>query len=172
MDPCHLRVFGEIEHCQQFLSLAVPADSQHLVVARIQDPNVRVAVKGRMLRPDLLLLHNSSKDRAFRCILCGPPLGLFPVHIAPVQIPAVVSLHRIVMISIVVFLRDLISAVDHRNPAEGKHQRMKHHIQPDGFRHRLLPAFLPGGFNPAQGSCRTAQPGVPQSGIIVIQFTP
>ena len=88
------------------------------------------------------------------------------------DVPAVRLLVRVVVVGIVVELTDFVPAVHHWNAALRQHPGMERQITG----HRPLQfkgiALKVGGLYPAQGCSGTAQPGVSQAGIVVVQLAP
>ena len=88
------------------------------------------------------------------------------------QIPAVRLLQRVQVVGIVVLPGDLVPAVEHRNAALCQKKRVEHLVQGQGLV-QLLPIVLKAGrLHAAQAGGGSAQPGIPQPGVFVIQLSP
>ena len=121
---------------------------------------------------DFLHPAHRREHAAFRRVFFPAPFRFLPVHLSPVQAAAVLLPVRIIVVGIVVELRDLVPAVDHRHPAEGEDEGMQHHIQAQRLLQRLPVSGFHRRLHSAQGGRPAAQPGVPQPGIVVVQLAP
>ena len=72
------------------------------------------------------------------------------------------------MVGVVVFLGDLVPAVEDGHAAQGKHEGVQHPVQANRQVHGGFIAAFPGRFDAAQGRGRPAEPGVPQARVVVV----
>ena len=129
VDPRRLVTVAEIEKRNQLLAPVIPADSEHMVIVRLNQPNIRPAVEGGVFAADFLELFNCREHLALPRRLILPERGILPIHTAAVQVAAVILLQRIIMIRIVIELRDLIARIQHRNAALREKKRVQHDIE-------------------------------------------
>ena len=160
----------EIEQRQQLFARAVAADAQHVVVAGGQQPDVGAAVEHGVPGAQFFLTPDGVEHVVFQRVRLVPQLGLGPVHIAPVQIAAVRGLQRVGVVGVVVLLRDLVAAVQHRDAAQREHEGVQHDIPADG--EVQVRGVLPRGLDAAQAGRGAAEPRVAQPRIVVVQFAP
>ena len=141
-----------------------------MIVVGFHDPCIGLIIKNFMLRAQTLHGAQGLEDpaRTGRSII--PLCHFLPVEVSAVQVAAVVPLEGILMVGIIVFLPDLITAVQDRDAALGQQESVEHDIQPDRAVKLFFVQFILGGLNAAEGSRSAAQAGVPQTGIIVVQL--
>ena len=170
VDPCDLIFLAEVEESDELLSLIVAADAEDVVIVGLDDPCVGLIVKDLVLGADDLEDAQGVKDSAFACGEVISESDFIPVEIAAVQITAVVPFQRIFVVGIVVFLADLITAVEHGNAALGEEEGVQHDIQADGAVKLVFVIFVLGSLDAAQGCGCAAQTGVTQTGIVIVKL--
>ena len=103
-----LFVGGEVEQGQQFVTVKVPPDAQDTVVVGFQGPHVRVAVKDRVVRPQILHLPQELENPSLPGGGVSALLRVLPGEVAPVDVPAVLHFQGVVVIAVVVELSDFV----------------------------------------------------------------
>ena len=129
IDPRRLILIAEVEQRDQLLPAVIAADPQDMIVVGLHDPDIRLPVKDRVLLPEIL----HPADRGEHLSLPrGQVMALrrvVPVHGTAVQIPAVVPLQRIIVVSVIIQLRDLVARIQHRDAALREQKGMQHDVQ-------------------------------------------
>ena len=171
VDPGDLIVVAEVEQGDELLALVVAPDAQDVVIVGLHDPGVGLVVKDLVLGADGLERAEGLEDPALAGRRVVPLRGLVPVEVAAVQVAAVIPFEPVLMIGIVIFLADLIAAVEDRDAALGEEEGVEHDVQTDGPLQLPVILLVLGGLDAAQRSGRTAQAGVAQAGIVVVELS-
>ena len=125
-----------------------------------------------MFLSDFLQLPKTGKQHFLDASHILPFLRQLPVEFSPVDISGIIPSGRVFMVSIVIFLSDLVPAVNNGNPRLGKHIGMKHKIQRHSQGQCFLILFESPLLHTAQRCRRTAQPCISRSRVGIIQFPP
>ena len=169
-DPGGLFTVTEVEEGDQLLALIITADAEYMVVVSLNGPGPGFAFEDAVLAADLDQLLQAAEDPAFsggRIISSG---NFIPAQVAAVEVAAVFALDGIIVIVIVVLLADLVTAVEYRDTALYEHEGMQHQIQADGAVQLPVVLLIFRGLDTAEGSCRAAESGIAQTGIIVVEL--
>ena len=142
-----------------------------MVIIGFDDPGIRLIVKDFILRADRLQRAEGIEDPALAGRGVIAQRDLVPVEIAAVQIAAVVPLQRILVVSVIVLLADLVAAVQDRNAALREQESVEHDVQTDIAVELAAVKLVFGGFDPAQRSGGAAEARVAQARIIIVELT-
>ena len=170
IDPRGLVAVGEVEQTQDLLALVVSAHGKDVVVVGLQDPGVRLVLEGVDGSADLFQLPKGLEDPSLAGGDIIAELRLVPLHVAAVQVAAVLRLDGIVVVSVVVQLADLVAAVDHRDAALGQQERVQHEVQTDRAVQLLIVLLVLRCFDAAEGSSGTAKSRVSQTRVVIVQL--
>ena len=141
-----------------------------MIVPGLDDPCVRFVLEYAVLGADLFQLAKCLEDDVLPGALNVSKLGFLPVHVAPVQVAAVVGLDRIIVIGVIVELTDLIARVQDRDSALGQQESVEHDVEADAAFDFPLVLLVFRRLDPAEGSCRSAESGVAQAGIVIVKL--
>ena len=95
----------------------------------------------------------------------------FPVKVSSVEITGIGSFFRIIFVSIIIHLTDLVTTVNYRDTGLGKHECMQGNVITDSSVYTLLISFKSKTFNTAERSCCSAESCITKTRIIVIKFS-
>ena len=165
------KLIAEVEQADQLPVSHPAAQGQHPGISAVLHPHVRLRVKAGFRPADGLQPPQALEQSALVGIRVLPPIRQVPLEGPPVDIPAVVPLVRIVVIGIVIEPAHLIPAVDDRDATLGQHPGVEGQVTGNGpFPLEGVPlAFR--RFQSAEGGGGAAEPGVAQTGVVVIQLS-
>ena len=95
----------------------------------------------------------------------------FPVKVSSVEITGIGSFFRIIFVSIIIYLTDLVTTVNYRDTGLGKHKCMQGNVITDRFVYTLLISFKSKTFNTAERSSSSTESCITKTWIIVIKFS-
>ena len=170
VDPCGLVKGAEIEEGDELLALVVAADTQDVVVVGLDDPGVGLVVKDLVLGADGLEDAEGVENAAGAGVHVAALRDFLPVEFSAVEVTAVIPLERILVVGVVVFLADLVAAVEDRDAALGEEEGVQHDVKADGAVQLGGILLVFSGLDAAEGRGRAAQAGVAQAGIIVVEL--
>ena len=170
VDPCGLLVLAEVEERKELLAVVISADRKDVIVPGLDDPCVCFALEYAVLGADLFQLAESLENAVLSGSLDVSERRVVPVHVASVEVTAVLSLDGILVIGVIVELADLVACVQDRNSALCQQECVQHDVETDAA--IQLPAVLLifRSFNAAEGSGRSAKSCVAEAGIIVVEL--
>ena len=171
IDPCDLLVLAEVEEREELFAVVISADREDVIVPGLDDPGVGFALEYAVFGADLLQLAQSLENAVLSGALDVAERRVVPVHVASVEVTAVLSLDRVVVIGVIVELADLVACVQDRDAALGQQECVQHDIETDAA--IQLPAVLLifCRLDTAQRSGCAAQTRVAQTGIVVVELT-
>ena len=146
----------------------IPKDAEHGLAAGLQGFDAGFSGKDLVGSTDGLHLAEPVKDPHGDLVLAVPFL---PREFTAVEVTGIVTLQSVFFIGIVVFLADLVAGIDDRNTALDEKPGMEHQVAGNGFLNLCVVALVQGGFKTAEGCRGAAKAGVPETRIVVVQFT-
>ena len=165
---CRFGLVAEIKQANQFFSLQAPDQAQQRRVSGVNGGRLRLTGENGVSRPERLQLAEGGENPVLRRsrLLCLP--GCLPVHLAPVKVAGIRRLVRIVMVAVVIELPDFVSGIQNRDAGQGKHIGMEHDHRVNGPINLICVPRLQRRLQSAQGSSRTAQPGISRNRVFIV----
>ena len=142
-----------------------------MVVVGLDDPCIGFVLKDVIGGADLFHDAEGVEDPAGagrRIVALG---DFIPVQISAVQVAAVLPFEGILVVGVVVFLADLIAAVENGDAALGEQEGVEHDIQADRAVQLGFIALIFRRLNAAQGCGGPAQAGIAEAGVIIVELT-
>ena len=170
IDPCGLVCVTEIEESEKLLPLIISSDAENIVVVGIERPGIRICVEERIFRADLLDPPECSEELALSRVRIISEGSLVPVEVSSVQITAVIALDRVIVIGIIIFLTDLVTAVEDRDAGLREQECVQHHVELDRFPELPLVLLILGRLDTAEGCGRSAETRITEARIIVVEL--
>ena len=162
-------MLAEVKQTQKTLTVQFPANAKYAIAASIKAADFGIRSEDPLRGPNGFQLSQGRKKSALTGCRVSAKLCLFPVKISTVEVAAVCALFLVEMVVVIVQLSDFVTAVENGNAALGQHPGVEHDITGKG-QLRFLRGLR--GFQTAQRCCGAAQAGIPQPGIVVVQFSP
>ena len=94
-----------------------------------------------------------------------------PAEFSSVDVTGIRSLFRVILVTVIVDLANLVSAVEHRNTRLHEHEGMKHKISLDGRIHLICILLKASLLHAAHGSGGSAETGVTGHGICIVKLS-
>src|SRR5699024_4775179 len=107
-----LRVIAEVKHCVEFFSLCPADDPEYRLITVVFCPHFGICIKYRLASADFFQFSKSIENASLYTAFILDILHQIPVEFSSVDIAGVRGFLRIILIGIVIYLPDLISAVE------------------------------------------------------------